>query len=169
MYILPRYSPIIPSINIINPPMKSRMETIELQPKAILAVNFLIIVTTPKTNPTNALSAPIKEDILNGLTEKAVNPLIHILSILKKVNVLLPSNLSLCLSSTLTISVVVLNNNPVKYGYGLSYLIISLITYDLQTIKLVTCISFGLLIMKRVILSLTNVPKFLKSDCFLFL
>lgn len=71
MYILPMYSPIIPSISIISPPINSITDIIELQPTLMFGINsFLKIVIIPKIKPTIAQKTPTKEDILRGLIRR---------------------------------------------------------------------------------------------------
>ena len=78
IYILPMYSPINPSIIRFNPPIIRIAAIVELHPSNLLgSTSFLIIAYNAKINPPTAITLPIREAILSGITENDVNPFTH--------------------------------------------------------------------------------------------
>ena len=72
------YSPINPRTNSIIPPMISNRIIIVVQPSGANGlVSLLIIAHMEKIIPITAHNIPIRDAILNGLTENAVKPFIQ--------------------------------------------------------------------------------------------
>ena len=76
IYILPIYSPIIPSMSISIPPIKRMTHISELYPSGADGLTiFLTKTNTAYINPATAVKAPINVAILSGFTENDVKPL----------------------------------------------------------------------------------------------
>ena len=78
MYILPTYSPSKPNTNRIIPPIIRNKIMRVVQPSGASGlVSLLIIAHMEKIIPITAHNIPIRDAILNGLTENAVKPFIQ--------------------------------------------------------------------------------------------